>query len=82
MHDDLLAELAIRLARSTPGNHKTMCPQCSHTRRHKRDACLSIKIDDQGIVWNCHNCAWSGGAGDLVRSDSHRRVRKARPWNW
>ncbi len=78
MHEELLAEYRIRLARSTPGSHKGLCPRCSHTRRHKRDPCLSVRIDDQGIAWNCFNCGWCGGAGPRGRSALSRGAR----WNW
>ena len=37
---------------------KTTCPKCSHTRRNKKDPCLSIDIDEG--LYNCHNCGWQG----------------------
>ncbi len=37
---------------------KVICPQCSHTRKNKKDPCLSINLDKG--VYNCHNCGWSG----------------------
>ena len=82
MHDDLLAEHGIRLARSTLGGHKALCPRCSHTRRHKRDSCLSVRIDSDGIVWCCHNCTWRGGVRPHHRPDraGGTRWRKARNW--
>jgi len=40
------------------GQFKTTCPKCSHTRKKKKDPCLSVNIDEQ--VWNCHNCGWNG----------------------
>ena len=40
------------------GNVKTKCPKCSHTRKNKRDLCLSVNIDDG--LYNCHNCGWNG----------------------
>lgn len=45
------------------GEHKTTCPQCSHSRKNKRDLCLSVRIDSDGsCMWKCHHCEWSGGA--------------------
>jgi len=41
--------------------YTTICPQCSHTRRKKRDRCLSVLIDGRGVRWNCHYCQWKGG---------------------
>ena len=37
---------------------KVICPKCSHTRKNKKDPCLSINLDKG--VYNCHNCGWSG----------------------
>lgn len=46
------------------GNLKTKCPQCSESRKHKRDNCLSVKLSSPNEgVWNCHNCGWSGYVG-------------------
>ena len=50
-----------RIARA--GNksaYVTVCPQCSHTRRKKRDRCLSVLIDGKGARWCCHHCQWHG----------------------
>jgi twinkle protein len=44
--------------KSTSGQEKTKCPQCSHRRRKSFDLCLSVNIDEG--VWNCHHCGWSG----------------------
>ncbi|MBT7338778.1 MAG: toprim domain-containing protein [Candidatus Jacksonbacteria bacterium] len=44
--------------KNTSGQEKTICPQCSHTRKKKNDPCLSVNIDEG--VWNCHNCSWRG----------------------
>jgi len=37
---------------------KTICPKCSHTRKNKKEKCLSINLDKG--VYNCHNCGWAG----------------------
>lgn len=37
---------------------KTLCPKCSHTRKHKNDPCLSVDVDKG--VYNCHNCEFKG----------------------
>lgn len=37
---------------------KVICPKCSHTRKNKKDPCLSINLEKG--VYNCHNCGWSG----------------------
>lgn len=52
----------IRLKSYSIGNHKTTCPQCSHTRKDKTDPCLSVTIGAESAVWKCHNsCGFDGG---------------------
>lgn len=68
----------IQLRDWRPGNHKTLCPQCSHTRKNKRDPCLSVTIDGDGkAVWLCHHCGWAGGTPPERRDDFQRRPRPA-----
>ena len=56
-----IIEKGIQLRNWNAGDHKTTCPQCSHTRRNKKDQCLSVTIEpDGGVVWKCHHCEWSG----------------------
>ena len=58
----VLADEGIKVKSLKLGNQYTLCPHCSHTRKgsHKKIRCLSVKIDDKGVVWNCHHCTWSG----------------------
>lgn len=60
-----------------PGDYKTLCPKCSHTRKHRADPCLSLSIRPDGDwVVNCHNCSWGSGRG----GDTHRsRFDYAKP---
>lgn len=51
-------DFAIDIGNKSNGKIKTQCPQCSATRKNKRDKCLSVDID-KGL-FNCHNCGWSG----------------------
>lgn len=54
----------IRLKSYSPGNQKTLCPRCSHTRKNKSDPCLSVTIESSDLaLYNCHNCYWQGSAG-------------------
>lgn len=71
-----LAEHAIRLRDDRPGNHKTVCPNCSSSRRKKTDPCLSVTVESDGrAVWNCHHCGWSGATGgEGYRPARERRV--------
>jgi len=40
------------------GQVYTTCPQCSESRKKKKDKCLGINLD-QG-VWHCNHCDWKG----------------------
>jgi len=51
-------DFGIDIGNKTTGKIKTHCPQCSNTRKNKRDKCLSVDID-KGL-FNCHNCGFSG----------------------
>ena len=73
-----LAEEGIQLRNTKAGDHKTTCPQCSHTRRNKKDQCLSVTIEsDGGAVWKCHHCEWTGAiAGSNFKRDMPLPKRK------
>lgn len=58
---DILNEAGIKLRTVRHGNQKTLCPECSHKRKSKRDPCLSVLVNDQGCCWVCKNCGWTGG---------------------
>lgn len=52
------------------GTMKTVCPNCSHTRRKKNDPCLYVNLDD-GVAkcYNCDNLAFRDGFKEsLVQS--------------
>src|SRR5260221_2144956 len=73
-----LLEHGIRPRSYAPGNHKLLCPQCSHTRKDKSDPCLSLTIEDDGAVWDCKNGC--GFRGSVKERDAVRpRQRSARP---
>jgi hypothetical protein len=57
---ELLEANGIRLKNYNPGNHTSVCPECSHDRKKKKDKCLSVKIDADGACWQCHHCGWIG----------------------
>lgn len=40
------------------GEQKTVCPQCSESRKKSRVKCLNVNVDEG--VWNCWHCGWSG----------------------
>ena len=68
----------IKLRNKSVGNHKTICPECSHTRRNKKEPCLSVNIEpDGGAVWMCHHCEWKGAvAGSDFKRDMPINKRK------
>ena len=49
--------------RGARGEFNVVCPHCGDSRKkenqHKKP--LSVKIDDVGVVWKCHNCGVEGG---------------------
>lgn len=67
-----LAEHGIKLSSHRLGGHKTVCPACSHTRKDKKDPCLSVTVDGpESFVSNCHHCGFTASAGGPSRE---RRV--------
>lgn len=43
------------------GQHKISCPDCQGTRsKNKRDKPLSVNIDSERVVFNCHHCGSNG----------------------
>ena len=40
----------IDLRTSKTGSYKTLCPQCSSSRKKSMDRCLSVRVDETGIV--------------------------------
>lgn len=75
---EILSMFGISL-RSAPrhGNQKARCPRCSHTRKHKKDPCLSIKVDDKGVCWHCHNCGWDHAVYYEASGSSYTGARQA-----
>jgi twinkle protein len=59
------------------GNHKLLCPRCSHTRKNRTDPCLSVLIDAEGATWNCWHCQWTGGVKEGARGSAPPRRRSA-----
>src|SRR5262249_23234028 len=74
-----LLQQGIRPKRYTSGDQKLLCPKCSHTRKDRRDPCLSLTIDGESAVWNCHNCSWSGAVRDAGQQPARPRPAAVRP---
>jgi twinkle protein len=73
MYYDKLTNLGIKLRRRS-GNEKTTCPQCSESRRNKKDPCLSVNITEG--IYNCHNCSWKGNVKHFDRSSQKKNFFK------
>lgn len=56
----------------TSGEVQTICPQCSHTRKKKKDKCLSVNLDKK--VWHCHHCGWDGLIKEEVKKEYIRPI--------
>lgn len=46
---------------------KTICPKCSHTRKHKSDPCLSVDVKEG--LFNCHNCGFKGSVIEYKKKE-------------
>lgn len=57
---------------------KTICPNCSHTRKNKIDPCLSV--DKETGLFNCHNnCGFKGCAAETERPEKKKVYEKPVP---
>src|SRR5690606_20619835 len=71
-----LADLGIEVHRIRGRRGKVVCPKCSHSRKKKKDPCLSVDID-MG-AYKCHNqgCEWTG---NVRYEERHVKKSYARP---
>lgn len=70
-------EEAIKMAALKFGQTRTTCPYCSHKRRYNRtDRCLSVKRDEDGIVYNCQHCGIKGAILEERRMNNVVRMEK------
>jgi twinkle protein len=55
-------ELEILRIANSYGQHRSTCPFCTPNRKsiHKHEKCLSVKRDDDGVVYNCQHCGVKG----------------------
>jgi len=42
------------------GQHKIVCPDCQNSRKNKKDRALSVNIDAERVIFNCHHCGSNG----------------------
>ena len=55
------SDLGIDVRGKSSGEIKTVCPQCSPTRKKRSYPCLNVNIDKG--MYNCWHCGWSGSIG-------------------
>lgn len=72
-----LLEHGIRPRSYRDGDHKLLCPQCSHTRKDRKDPCLSLTVDRGSAVWLCHHCGWKGSVAERESARVQRRQRQS-----
>jgi predicted P-loop ATPase len=80
---ELLEQNGIHLKNYNPGKHSRTCPKClpDRKRENKKKRCLSIKIDDRGATWNCHNCGWSGPEKGSNKNNERKEPEKEQHTN-
>lgn len=61
-----LNEEGIYLKNYNNGQHKAVCPNCSNNRSKKYEECLSINIQHDCVLWQCHHCEWKGAVHEDV----------------
>jgi twinkle protein len=64
-------DFGINVNGHTRGQTTTTCPRCSHERRKKHVACLSVNLDEG--LFNCHHCGWSGSLDTQAHTPLMRR---------
>jgi twinkle protein len=61
------------------GEVTVLCPECSHTRKKKRDKCLSVNLNKK--VWACHHCGFKGGLPNEYQQMQKVEYKKPQPIN-
>jgi len=70
MYYNQITKLGIKIKRRS-GQEKTTCPQCSESRRNKKDPCLSVNITEG--TYNCHHCGWKGNVRAFERREASKK---------
>jgi len=56
------------------GQHKVNCPFCSHSRKKRHLQTLSLKVEDDLIVYNCWHCSEDGAI--RIKQNNFRLIRR------
>lgn len=73
MYFDKLSSLGIKLRRRS-GQEKTTCPECSESRRNKKDPCLSVNITEG--TYCCHNCGFKGNVKTFEKKHESKKYER------
>ena len=74
MQDVLDQATLLPLIAGRSGQTKAQCPVCSSQRRkHPKDKSLSLKIEQDEVVYTCHHCGLSGKTD--IRADQRPMLR-------
>jgi len=73
MYFDKLSSLGIKLRRRS-GQEKTTCPECSESRRNKKDPCLSVNITEG--TYCCHNCGFKGNVKTFEKKHETKKYER------
>jgi len=76
----LWSDIGIDTRGRSSGQIKTVCPQCSHTRKKKNYPCLNVNLDDG--LYNCWHCNWHGAIGKkerIIVAPQKKEYRKPTP---
>ena len=57
---ELSSNIRANALRLGSGQHKVNCPFCSHSRKKKDQKTMSLKVDDNAVVYNCWHCNENG----------------------
>lgn len=68
-----LADLGIEVHKIRGEQGAVTCPKCSHSRKKKKDPCLSVNISNGAYC--CHHCDWQGN----VRFDGKPKKEYFKP---
>jgi twinkle protein len=66
-------------ANKVSGEATVICPECSHTRKKKKDKCLSVNLEKR--VWFCNHCGWKGGLPNEYQQMQKIEYKRPQPIN-
>ena len=56
------------------GQHKILCPFCSNTRKKRHLKTLSLKVEDETVIYNCWHCSVDGAI--KIKYNNLRLIRR------